>query len=96
MKYTKPRLTYEEQLALLESRDLICTDRDDALQKLRALGYYRVSGYVYPFRELLPESEQRNRTFRSDTLREGVSWEHVIQLWDFDRRPESPVRCDER
>lgn len=71
------------------SRGLECPDRDQALRLLRAVGYYRLSAYVYPFRELLPEAE-RCRTspvqYRGDRILAGVSFQHIQGLWRFDRK----------
>lgn len=47
----KPWKSYEEQLDLLISRGLVVTDRSRALDYLQRIGYYRLSGYWYPFRE---------------------------------------------
>lgn len=63
-------------------------DHDRALQLLRSVGCYRLGAYVYPFRELLPESEQRLGSpvrFRSSSIRPGTSMEQVEALWSFDR-----------
>lgn len=47
----KPWKSYEEQLDLLIVRGLVVTDRSKALDYLQRIGYYRLSGYWYPFRE---------------------------------------------
>jgi abortive infection bacteriophage resistance protein len=89
MGYQKPHLTFERQLALLESRGLDVSDRADALQLLRAVGYYRLSAYVYPFRQLLPAEEQRVASpahYRSEEYVAGATYEAVRALWQFDRR----------
>lgn len=85
--YTKPHLTYVDQLALLKSRGLLCTDDDRALRVLRAAGYYRLSAYVYPFRELLPDGAPRTSPYhyRSDAIRPGTTFDHIESLWRFDR-----------
>lgn len=86
-QYTKPHLTYADQLDLLKSRGLGCGDDDRALAVLRAAGYYRLSAYVYPFRELLPDGAPRTTPFhfRSDKIRPGTSFEQIEALWRFDR-----------
>ena len=50
MKYTKPFLSYEDQVDLLESRGLVIRDREFLLEKLTNIGYYRLSAYWYPFK----------------------------------------------
>ncbi len=73
MKYTKPPLTFPEQADLLLSRGLQA-DRDDLIQKLQVVNYYRLSGYLYPFRE--PD----------DTYRPGTTLEIVWSRYTFDRQ----------
>jgi len=85
LQYAKPHLSFEAQLAKLTARGLACDDGSRTLQVLRSVGYYRLSAYVYPFRDLLPPEEQTAVHYRSDTIREGVSWKHVEDLWAFDR-----------
>lgn len=89
MAYSKPHLTYPQQLDRLESRGLICRDREAGLALLRSVGYYRLSAYTYPFRVLLPSSEQCVSSpvnYRAPELRAGVTLDHVEALWRFDRR----------
>ncbi|MBI2427806.1 MAG: Abi family protein [Ignavibacteriales bacterium] len=73
MEYTKPPLTFEQQADLLISRGLIA-NRAELIQRLQTVNYYRLSGYLYPFRE-------NDTTFRVGTTLDKV-WHHYI----FDRR----------
>lgn len=50
MSYDKPWKGYEEQLELLMNRGMEVDDREGALDWLRRVGYYRLSGYWYPLR----------------------------------------------
>lgn len=87
--YHKPHLTHDQQLALLERRGLALSNRSDALQLLRAVGYYRLSAYVYPFRKMLPADQQRIASpthYRSDEYVDGATFEDLRALWEFDRR----------
>jgi abortive infection bacteriophage resistance protein len=87
--YNKPRLSYEDQVQLMISRGLVCEDIAAAVQLLTQVGYYRLSAYVYPFREMLPAEQARLSSpahYRSDTIRPGTSFEHVQSLWRFDRK----------
>jgi abortive infection bacteriophage resistance protein len=86
--YTKPHLSYQQQLDLMKQRGLACDDDDRALSVLRAVGYYRLSAYVYPFRELLSEPDPSGSPYshRTDTLCCGTHWAYVEALWEFDRR----------
>lgn len=49
--YLKDWKSYQDQLTLLKSRGMIVTDEPKALDYLERIGYYRLSGYWYPFRE---------------------------------------------
>ena len=73
MKYTKPALTYEDQLTLLISRGLACDDHPRALEWLKRIGYYRLSAYFIPFRDT-----------RTDTFRVGSTLNDVLDLYKFD------------
>jgi len=73
MHYTKPALTYEQQLALLEARGLAITDRERALHWLRRKGYFRLSAYLLPFK--IPDT---------DTFIVGSTFTDMIKLYKFD------------
>jgi abortive infection bacteriophage resistance protein len=73
MKYNKPALSYEDQLNLLVSRKLTCSDRARALEWLKRIGYYRLSAYFIPF-----------RTIGSDDFLAGTTLDSVVDLYKFD------------
>lgn len=87
-QYSKPHLSVAEQIELLRSRGLIVADDIAAGRLLGAVGYYRLSAYVYPYRELLPpDSPRDSRTqFRADAIRAGTTFEEVAALYAFDLR----------
>ena len=58
--YEKEALTFEQQADRLLERGLIAK-RDELIQRLKAVSYYRLSGYLHPFRE--PEADN----FKKDT-----------------------------
>ncbi|MGD0230443.1 MAG: Abi family protein [Syntrophorhabdales bacterium] len=72
--YTKPALTFDEQLNLLAERGLIIENRAAALNNLSKISYYRFSGYCLPFKDYL------------DHFRPGTTWERVMELYEFDRK----------
>jgi abortive infection bacteriophage resistance protein len=45
MEYAKKPTTFEEQADKLLSRGLVA-DREELLQRLKAVSYYRLSGYL--------------------------------------------------
>jgi len=61
MIYKKPSLSFEQQADLLISRGLQA-DRQELIAKLRAVNYYRLSGYWYPFRHPGNEAFKPNTT----------------------------------
>ncbi|RJP60169.1 MAG: DNA-binding protein [Candidatus Auribacter fodinae] len=73
MRYNKRPLTFEEQADLLLSRGLQA-DRERLITTLQNVNYYRLSGYLYPYR-------QPDDTFKKDTTFQTV-WRH----YTFDRR----------
>lgn len=79
-QYTKPPLTFEQQLAHLQGRGLIVEDEQSALQKLSAISYYRLSGYWHPFRVRDASGTPTNKFFS------GTTFEQVIALYEFDRQ----------
>ena len=83
MLYTKPHLNYEQQLKLLQSRGLIVTDRNQAINALRTIGYYRLSAYTYPFREMAQPGEENRR---KDHFLPGSQMIWAIELCEFDNR----------
>ena len=50
--YSKPALTIEQQIALLESRGLSIPDLARAVRHLSNISYYRLSAYMLPYRVL--------------------------------------------
>ena len=85
--YTKPHLTVDEQVELLRSRGLVIEDRQAAAHWLRMVGYYRLSGYWYPYRERRPDSLLRpGQPTREDHFVDGTTFEQITELYDFDRR----------
>jgi abortive infection bacteriophage resistance protein len=73
MQYRKPPTSFEQQADLLISRGLIA-DRDILIDRLRAVNYYRLSGYLYSFRQ--PD----------DTYRPGTTISMVWDRYNFDRK----------
>jgi abortive infection bacteriophage resistance protein len=74
MKYTKPPLTIFDQIKLLESRGLVISDKVKAEKYLANISYYRLSAYLYPFKNLATDEYAKVTTF-----------ENVLDLYLFDR-----------
>jgi abortive infection bacteriophage resistance protein len=73
MKYEKPALSFEEQADKLLGRGLVA-DRASLIARLRVTNYYRLSAYLYPFRD------------GEDAYQPGTRLETVLRLYDFDHR----------
>lgn len=71
--YTKPHLTYQQQIELLENRGLIINNKEFAIIKLQHISYYRLSAYFLPFQS------------KKDRFDEGITFETLIDLYHFDK-----------
>ncbi|MEA3536465.1 Abi family protein [Rhizobium sp. CC-YZS058] len=89
--------SFEDQLDGLIGRRLIVSDRARALDYLERIGYYRLSGYWFPMRELtgpccrLTPDFRKPKTinpevFRSDRFMPGASFENAVDLYVFDKK----------
>ena len=74
MKYRKPPLTFEQQADLLLSRGLQA-DKAVLITRLQAVNYYRLSAYLYPFRQKA-----------SDQFRDNTTLDLVWRHYTFDRQ----------
>ena len=75
MEYTKPFLSFEQQANLLiEDRGMIA-DRDDLVEHLKDVGYYRLSGYWHIYKKN-----------GSDKFWEGTTFRRVWDMYVFDRQ----------
>ena len=75
IKFTKQPTSFVDQVALLERRGLVVTDRGTAEFYLSQLNYYRFAAYCLPF-----EQDHLTHSFIS-----GTRFEDVINLYTFDR-----------
>lgn len=82
--YAKPYLTVREQVALLVERGMTVGDAREAESLLRRVGYYRLSGYWYPYRERHLGADGVLEV--SSSLRPGTTLQHVSEIYDFDRQ----------
>ena len=72
--YSKAALSFEAQVALLQSRGMQIADVAAAISTLKRVSYYRLSAYWYPFRSA-------HDKFGSD-----ATFERAVWLYEFDRR----------
>lgn len=97
MTYTKSWKSYEEQLNQLIDRGMQVTDRLLALEYLERIGYYRLSGYWFAFRErsellcLLDEHGRKpakvvEERIALDQFKLGTTFQNAVDLYVFDKQ----------
>lgn len=75
MKFSKPPLSFHEQVELLISRGLNVTDLDDAAKILSNINYYRLGTYSWSF----------IKDHGDHHFAEGIYFEDIVDLYVFDR-----------
>ncbi|PIQ34792.1 MAG: abortive phage resistance protein [Zetaproteobacteria bacterium CG02_land_8_20_14_3_00_50_9] len=88
MSSGKPWKSFEEQLAILKGRGLQVDDDAKALNYLERLGYYRLSGYLYPFRgfEIIKDENGDIATRRVDNFQDCAHFEDAVHLYVWDKK----------
>lgn len=74
MQYKKPPLSISDQIKLLEDRGLIISNRNEAEKYLSNISYYRLSAYMYPFKDLA-----------TNEFINSITFEEIINLYFFDK-----------
>ena len=80
MIYAKRALTLEQQADQLIARGLIVADRNELTGRLKVVNYYRLSGYLYPFR--VRDADEKP----TDTFAPGTTLDMIWRRYNFDRR----------
>lgn len=75
----KTATTFDEQIALLEKRGMIVTNKGKAREVLGDIGYYRLGFYWFPFEKRYPRQDNRDHHFVA-----GTTFEAAINLYYFD------------
>lgn len=76
----KPFATIDEQIEVLSARGM-SLEHAVAAQWLQNVGYYRLSGYWYPYRK-----PGITTAVRGDAFSEGADFGDVARLYEFDRK----------
>lgn len=84
MAYTKPYLTIPQQIALIQSRGMVVTDLPKAGSYLERSGYYRLSGYWYPYRSSKTDPTT-GAVSVEDQFRPDTHFSEIIELYVFDK-----------
>lgn len=83
----KPWLSLREQVSLLKSRGMTIDDESLAIRYLSRIGYYRMSGYSYPFRQHNSEYQaNKSCNQRLDTFESGTHFGLIVDLYVFDKK----------
>lgn len=75
MKFTKPPLSINKKIVLLQERGLLISDIERAKKYLNHIGYFRLTGYFKYYQDTI-----------SNQFYEGTSFEQVLNLYIFDRK----------
>lgn len=78
MEYSKPFLSVNDQVDLLESRGLIIEDRDSAIEFLDVVSYYRFSSYTMVF-----EMKDAN-SIRTHLFKKSSRFSDIVRIYEFD------------
>ena len=96
--YPKPWQSYQEQLELLMARGMEVTDQTKAMEYLERIGYYRLSGYWFAFRErsglccplshLADKKPSRTKLTRLplDSFKPHTTFQNAVDLYVFDKK----------
>ena len=76
----KPFKSVDDQISILRERGMEIHDLEFARSVLREIGYYRLSGYSYPYRAVQAEA-----ALLSDNFIVGTTIEKVVKLYRYDQ-----------
>ncbi len=79
LRYLKRPLTFEQQADLLISRGLIVDDRQELIEYLSRVSYYRLSGYWYVYKQPDPYSQE-------EEFEPNTTFEQIKHPYEFDRK----------
>lgn len=80
----KPFKTIDEQIALLESRNLLFQNKEHSKKLLLRYGYYEI---INGYKSFLLD----NNDFEEDHYKDGATFEHIYALFELDRNLRSAV-----
>lgn len=78
MKFAKPALSLDQQIALLRERGLVIEDEAEARHYLAHISYYRLRAYWLPFEKRASDGVHR--------FRDGARFSDALALYVFDRQ----------
>lgn len=86
--YSKPYLSYADQVSLLQARGLRVTQPNQAQDHLARIGYYRLKDYLHPLRQsqqvVLADGSRKTEIL--ENFRPGSTFEQAVNLYIFDKK----------
>lgn len=79
MVQLKKPTTYQEQLDILRSRNLVIDDSAQCSTVLESISYYRFTAYLLPFKDV------------NDCYQEGTNFHTIYRIYEFDRKLRSAL-----
>lgn len=76
ISFSKPSISVEQQLSLLQQRGLTIRDPERAKSYLEVISFFRLSAYMRPFQKPFDEKH---------SFKNGVEFKQVVALYAFDR-----------
>jgi abortive infection bacteriophage resistance protein len=98
VSYTKPWTSTADQLTTLKARGLQVSDDTKALEYLGRIGYYRLSGYWFAFRQLSDapcsrwdsavskKNKPKPGLLALETFKPGATFQNSVDLYVFDKQ----------
>ena len=74
MAQLKKPTTYQEQLDILQRRNIVIDDPDRCAAVLESINYYRFTAYFLPFK------------LKDGTYQSGTRFQRVYRIYEFDRK----------
>lgn len=87
--YKKPFLDFDQMIDLLITRGMVIEDRNHAALMLQSIGYYRLSGYWFSWRERIDAHSHDEH--RGDNFLRNCNFHDLIALYEFDSRLRSSL-----
>lgn len=78
---SKSWFSFQQQLNSLKVKGMLVDNDAAALSYLERVGYYRLSGYWYPFRQFSHNSTNK----RLSSFVDNTHFKHIVQLYVFDK-----------
>lgn len=86
MDEVKPFKEYSELVKELQKRGMTVSDSKRAERKISQVGYYRLSGFWYPCREIDTIKNKYNKPKRLNNFLPNTDFDQIFQLYTLDKK----------